>query len=84
MHPEESASDCYNCKRYYSIIVQSMVDFRGLFVDVYIEWPGKVRDARVFVNSSLYKGAEVLLCSQIGNVNICGVEVCTAVDCMYD
>ena len=35
--------------------MQAMVDFRGLFMDVYIGWPGKVHDACVFVNSSLYQ-----------------------------
>ena len=55
IRPDESASDYYNRKGYYSIIMQAMVDFRGLFMDVYIGWPGKVHDARVFVNSSLYK-----------------------------
>ena len=55
MRPEESASDYYHHKGYYSIIVQSMVDFRGLFMDVYIGWLGKVHDARAFVNLSLYQ-----------------------------
>ena len=54
IRPDESASDYYNRKGYYSIIMQAMVDFRGLFMDVYIGWPGKVHDARVFANSSLY------------------------------
>jgi hypothetical protein len=53
--PKDSASDYYNRKGYYSIIVQALVDFRGLFLDAYIGWPGKVHDARVFVNSSLYQ-----------------------------
>ena len=35
--------------------MQALVDFRGLFMDVYIGWPGKVHDARVFTNSSLYQ-----------------------------
>ena len=35
--------------------MQAVVDFRGLFMDVYIGWPGKVNDARVFSNSSLYR-----------------------------
>ena len=35
--------------------MQAMVDFRGLFMDVYIGWPGKVHDAWVFTNSSLYQ-----------------------------
>ena len=34
--PDKSASDYYNRKGYYSIIMQAMVDYRGLFMDVYI------------------------------------------------
>ena len=34
--PKESASDYFNRKGYYSIIVQALVDFRGLFTEVYI------------------------------------------------
>ena len=36
-----------------SIIVQGTVHYRGMFLDVYIGWPGKVHDAQVFTNSSL-------------------------------
>ena len=35
--------------------MQGMVDNVGRFTEVYIGWPGRVHDARVFVNSSLYK-----------------------------
>ena len=38
--------------------MQAVVNYQGLFIDVYINWPGKVHDALVFVNSSLYKGVE--------------------------
>ena len=58
IRPDDSASDYYNRKGYYSVIMQAMVDHRGLFMDVYIGWPGKVHDARVFVNSSLYQRGE--------------------------
>ena len=75
IRPEESASDYYNRKGYYSIIVQSMVDFRGLFIDVYIGWPGKVHDARVFVNSSLYQRGRSSTLFPDWKRNICGVEV---------
>ena len=34
--------------------MQAMADFRGLFMDVYIGWPGKVHDAGIFVHSYLY------------------------------
>ena len=55
--PKESPSDYYNRKGYYSIIMQEFVDYRGVFMDAYIGWPGKVHDARVLVNSSLYQNA---------------------------
>ena len=54
VHPQESASNYYNRKSYYSVIMQGLVDFCGLCMDIYVGWPGKVHDARVFVNSSLY------------------------------
>ena len=54
--PEDSSTDYYNRKCFYSIIMQAVVDYQGLFIDVYIGWPGKVHDARVFVNSSFHKG----------------------------
>ena len=38
--------------------MQAVVDYQGLFMDVYIRLPGKVHDARVFVNLLLYKGME--------------------------
>ena len=77
LRPDQSASDYYNRKGYYSVIMQAMVDFRGLFMDVYIGWPGKVHDARVFVNSALYnKGMDGTLFPDWKR-NISGVEVCT-------
>ena len=57
LRPQESASDYYNRKGYYSMLMQAVVDFRGIFMDVNIGWPGKVHDARVFVNSTLYQKA---------------------------
>ena len=57
LKPQESPAHYYNCKGYYSVIMQAVVDFRGLFMDVNIGWPGKVHDARVLVNSSCYKKA---------------------------
>ena len=42
--------------------MQAKVDFHGLFMAVYIGWPGKVHDARVLVNSCRYqKGKSVTL-----------------------
>ena len=55
LRPKESGSDYYNRKGYHSILMQAIVEFRGLFIDVNIGWPGKVHDARVFANSSCYR-----------------------------
>jgi len=55
--------------------MQALVDFRRLFMDVYIGWPGKVHDARVFTNSSIYrKGVQDTLLP-IWNKLINGVQV---------
>ena len=50
----ESGNDYYNRKGFYSFVMQALVDHRGMFLDIYLGWPGKVHDARVFSNSSLY------------------------------
>ena len=42
LKPHESASDYYNRKGYYSVLMQAVVDYRGVFIDVNIGWPGKV------------------------------------------
>ena len=47
LKPVDCPSDYYNRKGFYSVIVQAVVDSRGLFIDVNIGWPGKVHDARV-------------------------------------
>ena len=53
--PVECPADYYNRKGWHSIIMQGTVDHLGHFIDIYVGWPGRVHDARVFVNSSLYK-----------------------------
>ena len=53
--PVECPADYYNCKGWHSIIMQGMVNHVGLFTEIYVGWPGRVHDARVFVNSTLYK-----------------------------
>ena len=53
--PSVYPADFYNRKGWHSIILQGTVDHQGRFIDVNIGWPGRVHDARVFSNSSLYK-----------------------------
>ena len=55
LRPQDSGTDYYNRKGFYSVVMQSVIDFRGIFTDIYIGWPGKVHDARVLVNSDLYR-----------------------------
>ena len=55
--------------------MQGMVDNAGRFTDVYIGWPGRVHDARVFVNSSLYKRAQDGTLFPDCKETICGEEI---------
>ena len=55
--------------------MQSMLDFHRLLTDVYIGWPGKVNDARVFVNSSMYQNESIPALFPYWKRSICGVEV---------
>ena len=53
--PEEYPADYFNRKGWHSIVMQGTVSHLGQFVDIYVGWPGRVHDARVFANSTLYK-----------------------------
>lgn len=55
MSPVECPADYYNRKGFHSIIMQGTVNHLGHFIDIYLGWPGGVHDAKVFVNSTLYK-----------------------------
>ena len=61
--PSNCRTDYFNRKGSYSIILQGLVDFKYLFTDINVGWPGKVHDARVFRNSNIYtKGCQGTLC----------------------
>ena len=52
--PRQSPEDYVNRKGFPSLILQELVDCNYLFLDICVGWPGKVHDARVFKNSSLF------------------------------
>ena len=56
--PTECPADYYNRKGWHSVLMQGVVDHRGRFIDVYIGWPGRVHDARVFGNSKFFERGE--------------------------
>ena len=49
--PNLNSQDYYCYKMFFSLNVQAICDFRGLFMDVDCRWPGSVHDAKVFANS---------------------------------
>lgn len=53
--PADNHTDYYNRKGWYSMLDQGTVDYKYCFTDINVGWPGNVHDARVLVNSMLYK-----------------------------
>ena len=53
--PTMNHTDYYNRKGYYSVVIQAVLDYRYLFLNIYTGWPGSVHDTRVFSHSSIYK-----------------------------
>ena len=74
--PQECASDYYNRKGYYSILMQATVDFRGLFMDVNIGWPGKcMMLVFLFILHASEKGAMVYTLFPDWPITLAGVKV---------
>lgn len=53
--PEEYASDFFNRKGWHSIILQGVVNGKGIFWDVCVGFAGSVHDARVLRQSELWE-----------------------------
>jgi hypothetical protein len=51
----------WNRKKKYSIQCQGIVDYRGIFIDYEIGWPGSVHDAKVYRNSFFYQNFSTLI-----------------------
>ncbi|XP_030621103.1 protein ANTAGONIST OF LIKE HETEROCHROMATIN PROTEIN 1 [Chanos chanos] len=56
--PQEYHTEYFNRKGWYSIVLQAVVDGRGLFWNVYTGQPGSLHDARVLRLSALWDLAE--------------------------
>ncbi len=52
--PTENPADYHNRKGFYSVVLQGIVSENYLFSDVFVGYPGKAHDARVFINSGFY------------------------------
>ena len=53
--PTDYHADYYNRKGWYKLISQGVVDSSYKFIDIYVGWLGKVHDACVFSNSSVFE-----------------------------
>ena len=72
----QSPEDYVNRKRFHTVTLQGLVDSNYRFVDIFVGWPAKVHDARVFKNSPLFSHccARTFLPLQLSQV-ISGVRV---------
>ncbi|CAM4574825.1 unnamed protein product [Lepidochelys kempii] len=53
--PEHQGSEYINRKKYFSMVLQALMDHKGHFTNINLGWPGKVHDARIFRNSGLFQ-----------------------------
>lgn len=58
MAPREYHTEFFNRKGWYSIVLQAVVDGRGLFWNIFVGKPGSLHDARVLRLSALWELAE--------------------------
>ena len=52
--PLKDAEDYISTKDYHSIVLHGLLDNNYIFCNVFVRWPGKSHDARIFKNSPLY------------------------------
>ena len=52
--PLKDAEDYISTKDYHSVVFHGLLDNNYIFCNVFVGWPGKSHDARIFKNSPLY------------------------------
>ncbi|XP_065448109.1 uncharacterized protein LOC135982985 [Chrysemys picta bellii] len=75
LSPEHQATEYINCKGYFSMLLQALVDHKGCFTNINVGWPGKVHDARVFRNSGLFQKLEEGTCFLDQKITVGDVEI---------
>ncbi|XP_065892875.1 uncharacterized protein [Dysidea avara] len=73
--PNLMHTDYYNRKRWYSMLIQGVVDANYRFLDVCVGWPGSVHDARVFAQSTLYDNIEHHHILPNNTITVSGVRI---------
>ena len=53
--PNQNANSYYNRKKFHSIILQAVCKHDLQFTDINVGWPGRVHDAKVLKNSTLWE-----------------------------
>lgn len=83
--PSAYHTDYYNHMGLYSSLIQTVIDYRCCFRDIYAGWPGSVHYARVLVHSSFYKKADAgqLLSPVTKTINGVNVPVYVIRDSAY-
>jgi len=64
--PSENPHDYFSYKQKYTLNVQGVFNWKGLFLDVHVKWPRSVHDGRVFGNSRINRllREERLMCNK--------------------
>jgi hypothetical protein len=83
--PHDNHNDYYNRKCFYSIVCQGVCDYRGVFWDIDVGFPGRAHDSRILLNSTIYELGERGRLFPNVTKNINGIEVpyCIIGDAAY-
>ena len=73
--PKENHEDYFNCKRYYSFIVQEIMNASAAYLSVLTGFPGSVHDAHVLRLSNFWSLEEekrilTMLCMGVNGTQI--------------